>query len=96
MKDSEFTTLQKFSEQPTSLIETTFADTLGLSMHNSVVSQQNSQVQGNVAVANTMSRLLSISSKFSSVNEVESQKYVYPSKEDKKKSSIFSKFNFLK
>ncbi|PKF80449.1 hypothetical protein CW749_05875 [Vibrio sp. vnigr-6D03] len=54
----EFNTLQAFSVQPTSLLETTLADTLGLSMHNAVTSQQQSQMTTAASVTNACARLL--------------------------------------
>ena len=94
MDSSEFTTLQSFSEQPTSLIETTLVETLGLSMHNAVSTQQSSQVQGNAAVANTMSMLLSIPSRKTTPISSEQNRFIANSKgeEPVKKESIFSRF----
>lgn len=54
----QFNTLQDFSAQPTSLLETTLADTLGLSMHNAVTSQQQSQMTTAASVTNACARLL--------------------------------------
>ncbi|NOI27093.1 RebB family R body protein [Vibrio coralliilyticus] len=54
----QFNTLQAFSSQPTSLLETTLADTLGLSMHNAVSTQQQSQMTTAASVTNACARLL--------------------------------------
>ncbi|CAG8999209.1 MAG: hypothetical protein CENE_01178 [Candidatus Celerinatantimonas neptuna] len=55
---NKFTTLQSFSPQPSTLIETTLADTLGLSMHNAIVNQQQSQMTTAASVTNACARLL--------------------------------------
>lgn len=55
---NKFTTLQSFSSQPSTLIETTLADTLGLSMHNAIVNQQQSQMTTAASVTNACARLL--------------------------------------
>jgi hypothetical protein len=55
---NQFNTLQAFSMQPTSLLDTTLADTLGLSMHNAVTSQQQSQMTTAASVTNACARLL--------------------------------------
>lgn len=49
------------SNQPTSLVETTFAETLGLSMHNAVTSQQSSQMTTAASITNACARLLQAS-----------------------------------
>ncbi|BFM50405.1 RebB family R body protein [Marinomonas sp. THO17] len=54
----EFNTLQTFSVQPTSLLETTLTDTLGLSMHNAVTNQQQSQMTTAASITNACARLL--------------------------------------
>lgn len=54
----EFNTLQSFSAQPTSLLETTLIDTLGLSMHNAVVNQQQSHMTTAASITNACARLL--------------------------------------
>ncbi len=40
------------------LLDTVMAETIGMSMHNAVTAQQNSQMMGNAAVAATCARLL--------------------------------------
>lgn len=60
MMQRNYTTIQEFSEQPTTITETTLAETIGLSMHNLVVNQQQSQVTTAASVANACVRLLSI------------------------------------
>lgn len=47
-----------FSNQATGLLETTFAETLGLSMHNAVSNQQSSQMTTSASVTNACARLL--------------------------------------
>ena len=47
-----------FSNQPTGLVETTFAETLGLSMHNAISNQQNSQMTTAASITNACARLL--------------------------------------
>ncbi|AWB67499.1 hypothetical protein C2869_14090 [Saccharobesus litoralis] len=47
-----------FSPQSTGLVETTFAETLGLSMHNAIVNQQSSQMTTAASVTNACARLL--------------------------------------
>lgn len=47
-----------FSNQPTGLVETTFAETLGLSMHNAITNQQSSQMTTSASVTNACARLL--------------------------------------
>lgn len=47
-----------FSSQPTGLVETIFAETLGLSMHNAVASQQSSQMTTAASITNACARLL--------------------------------------
>jgi hypothetical protein len=47
-----------FSGQPTGLVETTFAETLGLSMHNAVTTQQSSQMTTAASITNACARLL--------------------------------------
>lgn len=49
------------STQPTGLVETTFAETLGLSMHNAVTSQQSSQMTTAASITNACARLLQAS-----------------------------------
>lgn len=49
----------EFSVQPTGMVETTFAETLGLSMHNAILSQQNSQMIAQASITNACARLLS-------------------------------------
>ncbi|WP_038183820.1 RebB family R body protein [Vibrio rhizosphaerae] len=53
-----FNTLQAYTAQPTSLLETTLADTLGLSMYNAITSQQQSQMTTAASVTNACARLL--------------------------------------
>lgn len=47
-----------FSNQATGLVETTFAETLGLSMHNAISNQQSSQMTTSASVTNACARLL--------------------------------------
>lgn len=47
-----------FSNQPTGLVETTFAETIGLSMHNAISNQQNSQMTTAASITNACARLL--------------------------------------
>ena len=47
-----------FSGQPTGLVETTFAETLGLSMHNAVTTQQSAQMTTAASITNACARLL--------------------------------------
>lgn len=47
-----------FSSQPSTLVETTLAETLGLSMHNAVTSQQSSQMTTAASITNACARLL--------------------------------------
>ena len=47
-----------FSNQPTGLVETTFAETLGLSMHNAIFNQQSSQMTTSASITNACARLL--------------------------------------
>lgn len=49
-----------FSNQATGLLETTFAETLGLSMHNAVSNQQSSQMTTSASVTNACARLLQV------------------------------------
>lgn len=51
-----------FSAQATGLAETTFAETIGLAMHNAVLSQQNSQMMTQASVTNACARLLKVPS----------------------------------
>lgn len=53
-----FNTLQAFSTQPTTMLETTLTDTLGLSMHNAIMSQQQSQMTTAASITNACARLL--------------------------------------
>ncbi|MCF2859257.1 RebB family R body protein [Pseudoalteromonas sp. SMS1] len=47
-----------FSQQATSMTETTLAETLGLSMHNAVTSQQHAQMTTAASITNACARLL--------------------------------------
>ena len=47
-----------FSGEPTGLVETTFAETLGLSMHNAVTTQQSAQMTTAASITNACARLL--------------------------------------
>ncbi len=47
-----------FSNQPTGLVETTLAETLGLSMHNAVSNQQSAQMTASASITNACARLL--------------------------------------
>ncbi len=66
-----FNTLQAFSNQSTSLLETTLADTLGLSMHNAVSNQQQSQMTTAASVTNACARLLQTQAKPSNFGPIE-------------------------
>jgi hypothetical protein len=55
---SEASVSSLFSTQPTGMVETTFAETLGLSMHNAVISQQSSQMTTSASITNACARLL--------------------------------------
>lgn len=48
----------KFSEQSTGLVETTLAETLGLSMHNAITNQKSSQMTTAASITNACARLL--------------------------------------
>ncbi|WP_216825044.1 RebB family R body protein [Agarilytica rhodophyticola] len=50
--------INPFSSQATGLVETTFAETLGLAMHNAVTNQQNSQMTASASITNACARLL--------------------------------------
>lgn len=54
----KFNTLQGFSYQATGFLDTTLADTLSLSMHNAVSSQQQSQIATAASITNACARLL--------------------------------------
>lgn len=54
------TTQQGFSAQPTTLIETTLAETLGLSMHNAIANQQQSQMTMQASLTKACERLLQV------------------------------------
>lgn len=54
--------ISAFSVQPTGMVETTSAETLGLSMHNAVVTQQNSQMIAQASITNACARLLTVPS----------------------------------
>lgn len=56
--NSPATQANPFSNQATGLLETTFAETLGLSMHNAVSNQQSSQMTTSASVTNACARLL--------------------------------------
>lgn len=105
----EFNTLQSFSMQPTSLLETTLTDTLGLSMHNAVTNQQQSHMTTAASITNACARLLQtktavpLPSSASKLNDDslnnpqddEAEKVLEPTKEVKKKKSRLSLFGFL-
>jgi len=68
-----------FSNQPTGMVETTFAETLGLSMHNAITNQQSSQMTTSASITNACARLLQAQSpmtksKKASVPKVVSEK----------------------
>lgn len=50
--------INPFSSQSTGLVETTFAETLGLSMHNAITNQQNAQMTASASITNACARLL--------------------------------------
>lgn len=64
-----FNTLQSFSNQSTSLLEVTLSDTLGLSMHNAVSNQQQSQMTTAASVTNACARLLQAKEKTKPSND---------------------------
>lgn len=47
-----------FSHQPTSMVEATLAETLGLSMHNAITNQQSAQMTTAASITNACARLL--------------------------------------
>jgi hypothetical protein len=47
-----------FSQQSTSMVETTLAETLGLSMHNAITNQQSAQMTTSASITNACARLL--------------------------------------
>ncbi|WP_076585344.1 RebB family R body protein [Vibrio ostreicida] len=67
----QFNTLQAFSSQSTGLLETTLADTLGLSMHNAVSNQQQSQMTTSASITNACARLLQTQTKPTSVQAID-------------------------
>lgn len=102
----EFNTLQSFSVQPTSLLETTLIDTLGLSMHNAVTNQQQSHMTTAASVTNACARLLQtkttvtspppVSNASKKVQEVHDVPMKEESAEEvKKNKSKLSLFGFL-
>ncbi|MFY2506871.1 hypothetical protein F0225_05655 [Vibrio pectenicida] len=50
-----------YSQQGTTLTDSTFADTIGLAMHNAINNQQQSQVTTAATVASTCARILATS-----------------------------------
>ena len=50
-----------YSEQGTTFTETTFAETMGLAMHNAITNQQQSQVTTAATVASTCAKILATS-----------------------------------
>ncbi len=60
MTEQAHTTIQTFSEQPTTIAETAMAETIGLTMHNLVANQQQSQVTTAASITNACARLLAI------------------------------------
>ncbi|SBS31119.1 Killing trait [Marinomonas spartinae] len=105
----EFNTLQSFSMQPTSLLETTLTDTLGLSMHNAVTNQQQSHMTTAASITNACARLLqtktavlppSSASKRDDASledpQEEADKVIKPTKKTKKKRARLSLFGFLR
>ena len=64
MSDEQNTTNQvpednhPFSQQPTSMVEATLAETLGLSMHNAITNQQSAQMTTSASITNACARLL--------------------------------------
>ncbi|GLT18550.1 hypothetical protein GCM10007938_23290 [Vibrio zhanjiangensis] len=55
------TTTSPFSQQGTKLTDSTFADTIGLAMHNAINNQQQSHVTTSATVASTCARILATS-----------------------------------
>lgn len=47
-----------FSQQSTSMVEATLAETLGLSMHNAITNQQSAQMTTSASITNACARLL--------------------------------------
>lgn len=52
------TLYQGFDNQATTMVDSTFAETIGLSMHNAVTSQMNAQMAASASVTNACARLL--------------------------------------
>ncbi|MBB1487717.1 RebB family R body protein [Oceanospirillum sediminis] len=52
------TVLQAFDHQATGFVDATFAETLGLAMHNAITSQMNSQMAASTSVTSACNRIL--------------------------------------
>ncbi|MCE7536350.1 RebB family R body protein [Aliivibrio fischeri] len=91
MSNSDYTTLQEFSDQPTSITETTLSETIGLSMHNLVANQQQSQVTTAASVSSTCARLLATPPAKSIKNNNEENTDTPEQKKKKGLSSLFSR-----
>ncbi|MUK50444.1 RebB family R body protein [Aliivibrio fischeri] len=91
MSNSDYTTLQEFSDQPTSITETTLSETIGLSMHNLVANQQQSQVTTAASVSSTCARLLATPQAKSIKNNNEANTDTPEQKKKKGLSSLFSR-----
>ena len=91
--DSPTTPINPFSNQATGLLETTFAETLGLSMHNAVSNQQSSQMTTSASVTNACARLLQ-APKLVIKDKPESE--LQPDVDTKQTNQITEKKSFLK
>lgn len=92
--------VSSFSAQPTGFVETTFAETLGLSMHNAITNQQSSQMTTSASITNACARLLQVPNPVSVPPaekkpeiELPPQEESTPEKKPKKRLNVF---NFLK
>jgi len=82
-----------FSNQPTGFVETTFAETLGLSMHNAITNQQSSQMTTSASITNACARLLQAQtpipkSKKAPVSKAVAEKVVSTDSAEKKESEM--------
>lgn len=87
--------LEYFNHQPTRLVDATLAETLGLSMHNAVSSQLNSQMSTSASITSACNRLLGSSRAPEKKAAVTESKLIESIVEDKvpglKKKSCFIK-----
>jgi len=90
-----------FSAQPTGLVETTLAETLGLSMHNAITNQQSSQMTTSASITNACARLLQSAPPVAAkkaepepqAQAAASDEEVIPEKKQRRRLNVF---NFLK